>query len=188
MVNTQMIHWVMVLMGVFCLSTLIWAAYTFLRMPGQYRNLLQALQEGQPAPIAMHRLDPPLWLPKIIMLSQGSLIIAILLVFFLHLDVDFTLFLILATLASGVIWFLDVQRIRPLLQQCRRACAEATLTIEEPPIVEYGHAFFRSWRLFCWFGPLWRSRSPFLPDPCYRHYRSGIIFWSASFLMGCAIH
>ncbi len=142
MINTPMVHLVLALMSVFSVSALLWAFYTFALLPQQYRILQDQLARGVPAAQALSSLAEPGWLSPVVRICQATLITSVLLVFFLHLDVDFTLFLILATLASGVIWILDRLRVQPGLQASKLALAKSDQILQDPPLIEYGQSFF----------------------------------------------
>ncbi len=148
--NPQMVQLVMVLMVLFAISTLIWTVQTFVLLPRQWQEIRNRVQQGlRSSEEVRASLVEPLWLQRIRQISTGSLVVAIVLVFFLHLDVDFTLFLVVATAFSGVLWGLDIVLLRRVRQQTAADIAarlgdqdlQANL-LAEPALVEYGHSFF----------------------------------------------
>ncbi len=142
---------VSLMMLIFTLATLLWACDTFALAPRRLTALQRRLASGPCSLLDLREaLRLPTWVVAMRKASTYSLTVAILLVFFTHLDVDFATFLVIATLLSGLFWGVDVL----FLQRRRRALLAAVPEamhlpsdlrqeiLAEPALVEYGHSFF----------------------------------------------
>lgn len=135
------------LLWVFLGSTLMWVVETFLLWPKRLATALRTVGDG--ASVSLQQLQEPGWAEVVRQASGWSLVAMGALVFFLHIDVDFSVYLIIATVACGVFWALDhvffaARRQAGVSRLLQSSLAEEQLRpyAAEPLLIEYAHSFF----------------------------------------------